>query len=119
MIAIAAAAPEDGPDVAVDRLHRPEGDLLVAVVEDAVEMPDEQEPELLEGGQALPAQGQEPVGEEAVRRALVGVAPELRELLLEQVGLGQAVVEREEVAQGLAFLPVQMRPASARASLGK
>ncbi len=77
MIPIAAAPPQHRPDVAVDGLDFPDGDLLMAVVEDAVEMADEQEPELLKGGQPLPAEGEKPVRQEATRRRLVGVTPEL------------------------------------------
>ena len=77
MIPIAPAPPQHGPDVAVDGFDFPEGDLLATVVQDAVQMPRQQAAELLEGRQPLPAQGEEPVGEEAVSGPLVGVGPEL------------------------------------------
>ena len=45
MIAVTAAPPEHGAEVAVDRLDDAEGDLLMAVVQDVLEMPGEQAPE--------------------------------------------------------------------------
>ena len=42
MILVTPAAPQHRADVAVDRLDFPERDLLMAVVEDAIEMSDEQ-----------------------------------------------------------------------------
>src|SRR5262245_45774115 len=101
VIAVAAAAPQHRPDVAVDRFDFSEGDFLVAVVQDASQMSQQQGAELLKGRQPLPAQGEKPVGEEAEGRTLVGVAPELGELFLEQISLGQAAIEREQVAEGL------------------
>src|SRR5207249_7371653 len=82
-IAVASTAPEHGADVAVDGFDGSEGNLLVAVVEEAVEMPGEEPTELLEGRQPLPPQGPEPGGEETPRGSLVGVGPQLGELLLE------------------------------------
>src|SRR5262249_56084325 len=64
-----------------------------------------------EGGQAVAAEGAEPGGQEAPRPALVGVAPQLAELVSEEVGLGQPPVEGEELAEGLAVLAVQVGPA--------
>src|SRR5258706_13633546 len=75
-------------------------------------MPHQQRAQLLERWQPLPAEGQQPVDEEAVRRALVGVSPELGELFLEQIRLGQAAIEYEQVAERLPLLPVQIGPAS-------
>src|SRR6516165_3584848 len=90
------------PDVPVDGLDGAEGDLLVAVVEDPVEMPRQQPAELLEGRQPLPAQGAQPGGQEPRGPALVGVGPELGELVAEQVGLGEPAVESKELAERLA-----------------
>ena len=59
MIAAPPAAPEHRPDVPVDRLDDADGDLLVAVAQDALEMAGDQTAELLEGRQPLPAQGAE------------------------------------------------------------
>ena len=75
MIAVAPAAAEHGANVTVDGLDGAEGNLLVAVVEDAVEVPGEEPTQLLEGRQALPAQGPEPRGEEPPSRSFVGVRP--------------------------------------------
>src|SRR5262249_4986216 len=111
VISVTAPAAQHRADVPVDRLHLPEGDLLVAVVQEPVQMPGEQPAELLEGRQPLPAQGAEPGGQEAPRPALVGVAPQLAELVSEEVGLGQPPVEGEELAEGLAVLAVQVGPA--------
>ena len=57
MIAVTPTAPEHRPDVAVDGLHLAERDLDVAVGQDAFEMATQQLGDLVEGGQALPAQG--------------------------------------------------------------
>jgi hypothetical protein len=49
VISIPAAAPEHGADVAVDGFDRAERDLLVAVSEEAVEMPQQELGDLAEG----------------------------------------------------------------------
>jgi len=115
VIAVIATAPEHGPDVGVDRFDFPEGDLLVAVVQDAGQMPHQQRAQLLERRQSLPPEREEPVGEEAVGRALLGVSPELGELLLEQIRLGLAAVESEQAAEGFALLPVKILVSAAAA----
>src|SRR3990172_832141 len=112
VVPVAPAPTQHRTDVAVDRFDFPEGDLLVAVVQDAVQMARQHPAELLEGRQPLPAESEEPVGEEAARRPLVGVGPELGQLLLEEVGLRQAAIEGKEVAEGLTLLPVQVHPAA-------
>jgi hypothetical protein len=89
VIAVAPAPPQHRVDVAVDRFDFPERHLLVVLVQDAGQMAHQERGKLLECRQPLPAEHEEPVGEEALRRALIGVAPELSELLLEQIGLGQ------------------------------
>lgn len=57
MVPTPPAAPQHRPDVAVDRLDLAEGDRFVAVADEAVQVAGEQLAELLEGRQALPAQG--------------------------------------------------------------
>jgi hypothetical protein len=109
VIPVAAPAAQHGPDVPVDRLDGAEGDFLVAVVQDPVPMPRQQAAELLEGQQPLPPQGAEPGGQEASGPALIGVGPQLGELVSEEVGLGQPPVEGKELAERLAVLPVQVR----------
>ncbi len=111
MIPVAAPAAQHGPDVPVDRLDGAEGDFLVAVGQDPVQMPRQQAAELLEGRQPLPPQGAEPGGQEAPGPALIGVGPQLGELVSEEVGLGQPPVEGKELAERLAVLPVQVGPA--------
>ena len=115
MIAVAPPPPKHGPNVAVDRFDFAERNLLVAVVQDARQMPHEQRTDFLKRGQALPAEGEEPVGKEAIGGGLVGVASELGELLLEQVRCGQAAVEREQTTEGFALLAVEVGPAAQRA----
>src|SRR5437899_2772101 len=80
VIAVTPAPAEHGTDVGVDGLDGSEGDLLVAVVEDTVEVSGEKPTQLLEGRQALPAQGLEPRGEESSSRPFVGVRPQVGEL---------------------------------------
>jgi hypothetical protein len=75
-------------------------------------MPRQQAAELLEGRQPLPPQGAEPGSQEAPGPALVGVGPQLGELIAEEVGLGQPPVEGEEFAERLAVLAVQVGPAA-------
>ena len=60
VVTVATPAANEGAEVAVDGLDDAEGDLPVAVVQDAFEMTGEQATELLKGGQPLPAQGVEP-----------------------------------------------------------
>ena len=81
MVPVAAALAEHETDVPIDGFDRPEGDLLVAVSEDAVEMPGEELGDLLEGGQPLPAQDWQSGREESPRRPFVGEGPELGQLL--------------------------------------
>jgi hypothetical protein len=83
----------------------------VAVVQDPVQMARQQAAERLEGRHPLPAQGAEPDGQEAPGPALIGVGPELGELIAEEVGLGQPPVEGKERAERLAVVPVQVGPA--------
>src|SRR3989442_56950 len=112
VISIPTAAPEHGADVAVDGLDRAERDLLMAVGEDAVEMPQQELGDLAERWQALPPEGAEPGREEALRRPLIGVVPEMGELLLEQVGFGEAAVERQQLLDQATLVALQMRPAA-------
>src|SRR5215831_8760481 len=56
VIAIPATPPEHRADVAVDRFHFAEGNLLVTVVQDPGQMAHQQGAELLEGRQPLPPQ---------------------------------------------------------------
>ena len=81
MIAVATPAPEHRPDVAVDGFHLAERHLDVAVREDAGEVATEQLGDLVEGRQPLPPQGADPRRQEPPRRPLVGVIPEMRQLL--------------------------------------
>src|SRR5437899_2443505 len=65
----------------------------------------------LEGRQPLPPQGAEPGGQEASGPPLIGVGPQLGELVSEEVGLGQPPVEGKELAERLAVVTVQVGPA--------
>ncbi len=111
MIPVASASAEHGAEVAADGLDHPEGNLLVAVAQDSVQVAREQLPPLLEGGQPLSAQSLEPGRQEPAGDALVGVGPEVPELFFEHVGFSQAPVDGEERAEGLALLPLQVGPA--------
>ena len=74
MIPVPAPPAQHGQDVPVDRLDGAEGDLLVAVVQDPVEMARQQPAELREGRR--PAQGAQLGGQEAPGPAFVGVGPQ-------------------------------------------
>src|SRR3989442_12943763 len=76
VIPVAAAPPQQGPDVAVDRLDLPERDLLVAVGEDTVAMPQQELGDPAERWQPLPPERAEPRGEEAAGGPPPGVVPE-------------------------------------------
>jgi hypothetical protein len=60
VIPVATAPAKHGPDVAVDGLDLPERNLLVAVGKESVEMAAKELSDLVEGGQALPAQRADP-----------------------------------------------------------
>src|SRR5712692_1135865 len=66
--------------------------------------------DLVEGREPLPAQRLDPGGQEAPRRAFVGVVPEVRQLLLEQVGFGEPTVEREELLEIQPLTPLEIAP---------
>ena len=105
VIPVPPTSAKHGADVPVDGLDHPEGDLHVAIGQDAIQVGQEQLRQLLEGGEPLPPEGQEPGGQEAASVRLVRVRPELRQLIPEQVRLGQAAVDREEVRSGSAAGP--------------
>lgn len=105
MVAVAAAAPDQGPEVAVDRLHHTEGDLVAAVVQDAVDVVVDRPGELLEGRQPLPTEAEQPLDEEARRRSLVGAvalcywhAERAAAAGGETISLGQIPVFQKELA---------------------
>lgn len=64
VILVAASAADEGAEVAVDGLDDAEGDLVAAVGEDAIEVGERREGELLERGQTLPAETAEAVAYE-------------------------------------------------------
>src|SRR5260370_26173825 len=103
LIAETVGTPLDGADLVVEALHESQGDLvlLVAVSLDAVPVGLDHAGELLEGLQALPAQGIPPLVKEAPRPPGSYVLPQLVKRLLEEVGLVQALVGLEQQAQGL------------------
>lgn len=96
MIAIAPAAADQGAKVPIDGFDHPEGDLRVAVSQDAVHMALEYLRQRREGRETLPAEGPDPGAQEAAGSSLVGIRPELPQLLPKFVGLGQAAIHREE-----------------------
>ena len=60
MVLVAATSTDQGSKVGVDGLDHTEGDLVLAVGEDAVEVAEEGARELLEGRESLPAEGGQP-----------------------------------------------------------
>jgi len=110
VIVVATPAPEHRSDVPVDRLDLPEGNLDVAVGEDAVEVAAQELSDRVEDGKALPAQRPNPGRQKAPRRPLVGVIPEVRQLLLEQMRFGEATVEGEQVPEFLTLAAVEIAP---------
>src|SRR5262245_56760749 len=107
LIAETVGTPLDGADLVVEALHEPQGDLvlLLAVRLNAIPVALDHAGKLLEGLQALPAQGGAPAVKEAARPSRSPVVPQLVERLLEEVGLVQPLVGLEQQAQGL--LPFQ------------
>jgi len=97
VIPVAPTPAQDGADVPVDGLDHTEGHLHVAVGEDPAQVGQEQLGQRLEGGEPLPPERQASRGQEASGVRLVRVGSELRQLVPEQVGLGQATVDRKVV----------------------
>jgi len=89
VIPVPPPSAKHGADVPVDGLDHPEGDLHVAVRQDAIQVGQEQLRQFLEGGEPLPPQGPEPGGQEAAGMRRIRVRPELRQLIPEQVRFGQ------------------------------
>ena len=87
MVAVAPATASERAEVAVDGFDDPERYLVLAVGQEPLEVVQEREGELLEGGQPLPVQTAHPLVEETDRRPFVAVAPEPLDLLFEVVGL--------------------------------
>src|SRR5712692_7712405 len=110
MVAVPTTAAKHRPDVPVDRLHLPEGDLDVAIGEDAVEVTTEELGDLVKGREPLPAQRPHPGGQKAPRRAFVGVVPKVPELLLEQMAFGEPPVEGEKGLELLPFASIEIPP---------
>ncbi len=110
MVAITTTATDHRADVAVDGFDLSERDLDVAVGQDAVEVTTEKLGDLGEGREPLPPQRVDPGGQEAPRRAFVGVVPEVRQLFLEQMGFGEPTVEREKVLEFVPLPPLEIAP---------
>ena len=81
VVAIASSAANDGSDVSVDGLDDAEGNLVVAVAENAFQVAFESGGELSERRKSLPPEATHPVLEEAESGGLVGVLPQALELL--------------------------------------
>jgi hypothetical protein len=106
VVTLTTAAADHRADVAVDGLHLAERDRDTTVGEDAVEVTAEELGDLVEGREPLPAQRPDPGGQEAPRRSLVGIVPEARQLLLEQMGFGEPTVEGEKFLEFLPLTPL-------------
>jgi len=102
----------DDPDLGVDSLHEPQGELLLrlAVRRDPAPVALHQRGELLEGFEPLPFQGFLPVVEESPCPPFPTVPPQLIEGLLEQVGRLEPLVGSQELLEGLAPLQRQVLP---------
>ena len=109
LVAQAVGAALDDADLVVEALDEAERDLVlrVAVGGDAVPMALDHLGELLVRLEPLPLQACAPVVEEAPRPAFALVVPQLAEGLLEQVGLVQPLVGRQQRFN--AFVPSSVR----------
>lgn len=112
LVAHAARPAEDGLDRSVDAFDDTEANAMTAVGGDAIEVAEQEGAELLHLRQALPAERLEPAGEEVRHAFRVGVGPEAIELLAQDVGLEEAAVDEEEVAQLAALVAGEVPPAA-------
>jgi hypothetical protein len=112
MIPVAAAPTQHRADIAVDRLDLSERDLLVAVGQDPVEVAQQELGDLAERRQPLPSERAQPRREEPPGGPFVPVVPEMRQLLLEQIGFGEPTVEPQQLLDEAALIAVEVRPAS-------
>lgn len=110
VIPIPSTPAQHRSDVAVDRLDLPEGDFLVAVGEDAVEMPEEQAANLLERRQPLPPKRPQPGSQEPPGRPFIGVVPEVGQLLFREVGRRESASENQQFVHQPALVPLQVGP---------
>ena len=99
----AVRPPLDDPDLGVDALHEPQGDLLLrlAIRRDPAPVPFHHRGELLEGFEPLPFQRFLPVVEEPPGPPLPGVSSQLIERFLEQIGRVEPLVGGEQLPQRL------------------
>src|SRR3989337_2312113 len=102
----------DDPDLGVDPLDEPEGELLLrlAIRRDPAPVPLHQRGELLEGFEPLPLERLLPVVEELPGPPFPPVPPQLVERFLEQVGRLKPFVGGQELLEGLAPLPGEVFP---------
>lgn len=112
VVPITSSPPQHRADVAVDRLNLAEGHLLMAIGEDAVQVPDEQLGQLPKGWQPLPAERPQPRGQEPARCPFIGVVPEVSELFFKQVRLGEAAVEGQQFLDQPALITFEVGPAA-------
>ena len=88
-------------NLVIQSLDEAELDLVpgYAICRDALPVPFDQGGKLLEGPEPLPLELFLPAGEELASPAFTAIGPELPELLLEQVGGGQALVGPEQLPE--------------------
>src|SRR3954468_18925134 len=113
LVSKAVGPPLDDADLVVDPFDEPPRHLvlLMAIRRDPVPMLFDHPGELLVRLEALPPQCRLPTLEESARPHLPLVVPQLAEHLLEQIGLVQPLVRREQRLQRLTPLLREVGPA--------
>jgi len=101
LIPIAVGAPLNHADLVIQSFDQAQLDLVAggAIRHDAVPVPFDQGGKSLKGAESLPLELFPPAGEELARPACPTRRPELPELLLEQVGRGQALVGPQQLLE--------------------
>lgn len=99
LVPIAIGAPLNHANLVIQTFDEPQLDLVAmsAIHGDTLPVPFDQRGKLLEGPEPLPFELLAPTAEALPRPAFAAIGPELPELLLEQVGGGQALVGPQQL----------------------
>lgn len=110
MIPIPSTPAQHRSAVAVGRLTLPEGDLLVAGGEEAVEMPEEHAGTRLDRRHPRPPKRPPPGHQEPPGRPVIGGVPEVGQWLLKEGGRRESAIEGQPCLHQPALVPLQVGP---------
>src|SRR6516165_5674499 len=102
-IPITTSSPQQCFDVSIYRLHHAQRHLGSAVVQDPLQVIEQHPCQLLHRLESLPPQLVDPIVQVAQHGTLIGVVPQSVQALLQQIGLHDSSVQREELIE-LPFL---------------